>query len=204
MMKLTGFSLTDWIFFFSNDEKKKITKLLQHKEEDNFDVSFLMREFITWKLITAYLPIFTFLVALIINLVTINCPTTSFFKILNNGSLPIISFGIITSGVPYIMERLEKEQTDYHLIRRRVMAVALIFMFLTAILYILQTLEVVSTTYNYLSNIIITFLSLCGLVFSLTIGYKMFLLQSDTIQDYGQDVKNNVDNLINNSVTDLD
>ncbi len=201
-MNETGYKITDWIFFFSKEEKEKISNLLINTDDIKLDISKLSREFITWKLITVYLPIFTFLITFFINLFTTHCWITNIYNFFNNGSIPIISFGLITSGMPYIMEQLEKDQIHYQLIRRRVMAIAVIFMFLTSILYILQTLEVVSDSYNSQSKILITLLSICGLLFSLSIGFKMFLLQTNIIDDYELKIKKGV-NSLKDSLNDL-
>ena len=196
MMKLTGFMITDWIFFFHENEKKSLNDLLSNKKKSG-----LIEEFITWKLITAYLPAFTFILAFFFNFITNKYNYPNFYTFFNNGSLPIISFGIITAGMPYLMEQL-KDFPEFHLIRRRVMAIALVFLFLTATLYILQTLNVLSKTYDEFTNIAITTLSILGFIFSLSIGYKMFLLQSTTIEDYATMIQKETNNL-SNSLDDL-
>lgn len=188
-MKNTGFCLTDWLFFFNSIDKSKIKSLLNNEKNSG-----LQSEFITWKIITVFLPVVAFSLAFILNFITNAISITSFFKFFNNGSLPIIAFGILTSGMPYLLERLV-DFPEYHIIRRRVMALALVFLFLSAAFYILQTLEIITKSYSVCTNWILTILSFYSLAFSVTIGYKMYLLQSSNIIDYATDINTKVQDL---------
>ncbi len=120
-MVLHGFKLTEWVYLFDEKNKQALNRIVTNKK--NKDIK---HEFLTWQLITVLLPVVTFLFVFIFNMAT-----TNFFKfglvasankaisIFNNGSLPIISFGILTSGMPYLLEQL-KVYPEYHIIRRRV------------------------------------------------------------------------------------
>lgn len=196
-MDNTGYQLTDWIFFFNPKNKENLNRILS--AEKNKELS---EEFITWKLITVFLPLIPFVLVLVLNMSTNPDSTNLFFSFLNNGSLPIISFGIISSGMPYLLERLS-EFPEYHLIRRRVMAVSLFFLFLSAALYIFQTLYLFNVKINLITNIASLFLSLYVFTASGSIGYKMFILQSKNIPPYDEGVKDDVKGL-RNALDDLE
>jgi hypothetical protein len=192
-----GYRLTDWIFFFNPKNKEDLKRILS--AEKNKELS---EEFITWKLITVFLPLIPFVLVLVLNISTNTDSSNLFFSFVNNGSLPIISFGIISSGMPYLLERLS-EFPEYHLIRRRVMAVSLFFLFLSAALYIFQTLYLFNVKINLITNIASLFFSIYVLSFSGSIGYKMFILQSKNIPPYDEGVKEDVKGL-RNALDDLD
>lgn len=196
-MKKKGYILTDWFFFFGDKDKKNLDSILQNDKNKG-----LLEEFITWKLITVYLPLITFLLVVILNLLTNTFDANCFYSYMNNGSLPIISFGIITSGMPYLLEQL-KDFPDYQSARRRVMAISLFFLFLSASLYVIQTFSIISPLLNNLTKLLILIFSIYVFLFSSSIGYKMFLLQSKNITTYEEDVKDKVKDL-KDSVEDLD
>ena len=197
-MEKKGYLITDWIFFFNNKNKEDINKILADKSK-NKD---LLSEFITWKLITVFLPLLTFVIVLFLNLITSYSASNNYFSFINNGSLPIISFGILTSGMPYLLEQLQ-DYPEYHVVRRRVMSIALFFLFLSATLYILQTLTILQSGFSCFTNWILLILSVYVFLFSNTVGYKMFLLQSKNINEFSTDVNENVTNL-QSSVSDID
>jgi len=196
-MRNIGYILTDWIFFFSEDNHDDIQKITtSSKNQDFFD------EFVTWKLIIAFLPLIPFIIVVVINVLTNPLDLNSFYAFFNNGSLPIISFGIISSGMPYLLEQL-KEFPQYHTIRRRVMAISLIFLFLSAALYILQTLSVVNSVINCVTSFASMILAICVYFFSNSVGYKMFMLQSKHIESFEDGISGQVETL-QNSLDDLD
>ena len=196
-MKEKGFKLTDWVFFFGKNDKKNLDSILYNQNNKG-----IIEEFITWKLLTVYLPLVTFLLVLILNLSTNNFDISCFYSFINNGSLPIISFGIISSGMPYLLEQL-KDFPDYQSARRRVMAISLFFLFLSASLYIIQTFSIISTNLNNLSRFLILIFSIYIFLSSSSIGFKMFLLQTKNIKSYDEDLTDNVD-VLKDSVGDLD
>lgn len=192
-----GYSTTDWIFFFDEKSNKNLNDILTNDKNKG-----LKEEFITWKLITVFLPLLTFLLVVLLNLLTIDCKTETFYGFVNNGSLPIISFGIITSGMPYLLEQLQNFP-DFQATRRRVMAISLFFLFLSASLYILQTLSIISNQFTNWTRFVLLVISIYIFLFSCSIGYKMFLLQSKNIKDFDEEIKDNLKGL-NTSVDDLE
>jgi hypothetical protein len=196
-MESIGFKITDWIFFFDKKNKENLSLILSHPKNKD-----LKGEFVTWKLITVILPVITFLIVLILNIFSnLNSPEL-FFQFVNNGSLPIISFGVLTSGMPYLLEQLQTFP-DFHVIRRRVMAIAIIFLFLSASLYILQTLHLISEKINCVTSVFLLLGSIYVFFYSSSIGYKMFLLQSKNIISLPEQMEEKVKDL-KNAVDDLD
>ncbi len=196
-MKKATYSQIDWIYFFDKSDESNFEKIFSNPKNTG-----LSSELVTWKLITVSLPVVTFLSVAILNVLTnINQPGL-FLGFLNNGSLPIISFGIITSGMPYLLEQLQ-DYPDFHIIRRRIMAIALIFLFLSASLYIVQTLFIINTKLNYITSFILLITSIFVFFFARSIGVKMFVLQSRNIIGLADDIVNNVQNL-QNAIEDLE
>jgi hypothetical protein len=194
-MNNTGYRLTDWIFFFNVRNRRDIADLMNEDDEEN-DIP---GEFITYKLITVFLPVVPYMIVLLLNiLLNAECSST-WFTFVNNGSLPIISFGIISAGMPYLLEQLE-EYPNFHIIRRRVMAVAMIFLFLTAAMYIFQTIS--GLRLGALTNWTSFILSAYIFFFCASIGYKMFILQSKNIKSFAGNIRDGVEQR-QNDVQDL-
>lgn len=196
-MKKATYSQIDWIYFFDKSDESNFEKIFSNPKNTG-----LSSELVTWKLITVSLPVVTFLSVAILNVLTnINQPGL-FLGFLNNGSLPIISFGIITSGMPYLLEQLQ-DYPDFHIMRRRIMAIALIFLFLSASLYIVQTLFIINTKLNCITSFIMLITSIFVFFFARSIGVKMFVLQSRNINGLADEIENNVQNL-QNAIEDLE
>ena len=196
-MEQIGYKITDWIFFFNQRNKRNLDRILSHPLNRD-----LKGELVTWKLITVILPVVTFLVVLILNITTNIDKPVLFLQFMNNGSLPIISFGILTSGMPYLLEQLQT-YPDFHVIRRRVMAIAMIFLFLSASLYTLQTLHIINQSLNCWTSLLLLVASIYVFFFSSTIGFKMFALQSRNITSLPEEMEQNIQDL-QNAVEDLD
>ena len=195
-MRNIGYHVTDWIFFFSKENSENIDKIFRETND-----KYLKDEFVTWKLITCMLPLVPFIFVLAINILTNLNSETLFYSFVNNGSLPIISFGIISSGMPYLLEKLG-EFPEYHSIRRRIMVISIIFLFLSSALYIVQTLYILSLYLTCISNALSLFLSLYIYLFSNSIGYKMFILQSKNIPSFDEKLKEKVEDL-RDAISDL-
>lgn len=126
-------------------------------------------------------------------------------SVFNNGSLPIIAFGIISAGIPYLMEKIENQSRrkgnkidkndidELHIIRRRIMSLATIFLFLTSGLFILQSiLPNIQTRNNFFIDFISFTLAIIFSWFSVSIGVKMYLVQGAFIVK--ADFKETIDN----------
>lgn len=196
-MQNTGYQLTDWIFIFNTKNKEDLNRILVYDKNKE-----LPDEFKTWKLITVFLPLLTFLLVFVLNIITNICYLDKYVSFFNNGSLPIISFGILTSGMPYLLEVMENHP-DYHIVRRRVMSIALFFLFLSASLYILQTLSIIQNSFSLLTNLFLAVVSIYVFFSSNSVGYKMFLLQSKNIPPFDDKINKGVNDL-KNSTNDME
>jgi hypothetical protein len=188
---MIGFKTTDWIFFFNEEQSNNINKVANNPK--------FKSDFKTWIIISVALPFLTYLFAAFINFLLGNGLCTfmdNWHKILINGSLPIISFGIISSGVPFLMDEVTGANSPYQKIRKRVMSVALLFLFLTSGLYILQTLEIVVDNLSQAASIIIFFFSIYITAFSISVGFKMYLLQGSILSNIGETIVDNRNDLI--------
>lgn len=185
------------MFFFGDREKGNFKNILTNKENKGLE-----EEFITWKLLTVFLPLITFIAVVILNLMISGWEIECFYSFFNNGSLPILSFGIISSGMPYLLEQL-KEFPDYQATRRRVMALSMFVLFLSASLYILETLSTISTQSGMGFKTTIFISSIYIFLAASSIAYKMFLLQSRNIKEYAEDIREGVDDL-KAAVSDLE
>ncbi len=63
-MNKTGFRLTDWIFFFNVKNRQDLDGLISEDNQEN-DIP---GEFITYKLITVFLPVVPYTIVLLLNI----------------------------------------------------------------------------------------------------------------------------------------
>lgn len=169
--------LTEWVFFFTDEQKETIGANVNKNTHD----------LKSWLLFTIVLPFLTYFFAVIMNLLV--TPTSQLCKswasIVNNGSLPIVAFGILSSGVPYLMEQMKINDDKIYHLRKRVMAIATVFMFLTSGLFLFQSISPNTVQLNNFQNITIFLLSVIFAWFAISTGIKMYLLQSDLNTDFG-------------------
>lgn len=207
-MKILQFTITEWLFWFTSKHEIKIKNLYKAHEEDSK----------TWFIFSILLPFLTYLFSIVANLMIIPfCELgEKWSSILNNGSLPIIAFGVISAGIPYLMEKIENrniqgreienkqivddsrvEFDEFHTIRKRVMAVATLFLFLTSGLFIFQSISPnISKTTSFFSSFLSFALSIIFAWFSASIGVKMYLLQGSFIGgDFSNSMKESRNNL---------
>jgi len=158
----------------------------------------------SWTLFTVILPLITFLFVAAINILYTNCLCSSWGKIFNNGSLPIIAFGVISSTIPYLVEKLrsesnEKLDVDNNVeifdLRKRALAFATVLLFITAGLFIVQSLNFVEN--NDTKNIIFLISAIIITFLSAIVGRAMFLLQSVYVANEGfeESVEANVEQI---------
>lgn len=183
-MNKTGYLITDWIFFFTNRHRNNLMALVAEDDENE-----IPGELINYKLISVWLPVVPYAIVTLLNILINIHAISTWFAFVNNGSLPIISFGIVSAGMPYLLEKLE-EYPNFYVMRRRVMGVSLVFLFLTAAMYIFQTIS--GLKLNILTNVVSLILSLYIFLFCASIGYKMFILQSKNIQTFAGNVRDGV------------
>jgi len=168
--------MRNWFFFFNEEQELKVNQL----RTDNYE------NFKTWFIFTAFLPLLPFIIAVLIHVLIDGM--TNWGKTINNGSIPIISFGIVSSGIIFLMEKLKKDDYIIEHIKRRVMAIAVVLLFLTASLFIFENLidklfvsEDQCLFINSLQHGAMFIASLVCLWFSIRIGQNMFFLQKQII-----------------------
>lgn len=135
-----------------------------------------LEELKSWTLFTVVLPLTTFTVAVFINSLLSKCFLSEWSKFLNNGSLPIISFGIISSALSYLVDKLSGNNNTIFELRKRVTAVAVLLLFITSSLFILQSASFVEI--SPIIQLIILIVSILFTIYSVQLGKLMFILQS--------------------------
>lgn len=156
-----------WFLLLNNDQKDKILKL----GEDN------KVEYKTWFIFSIVLPLAPFIISILISFLLVG--NFKWGLIINNGSLPIISYGFITSGIVYLMERINNKELIHYQLRERIMSFSVLFLFLNSAIFIFETTnkELLTTIQH---QIILVF-SLLVFYYSLQTSKVMFLLQKKVL-----------------------
>lgn len=178
----------DLVFAFNSSQQKKLEDIRKNEQ--------IREDLKSWTIFTITLPIVTFCLAAAMNILLSRCISNEWGKILNNGSLPIIAFGIVSSAVSYLVEQLKSSDPTVHELRKRVMAVSLLLLFITASLFLFQSLTVVSERMNTFHHFIVFLMSLLVAVYSVKLGRKMYLLQSSFNENYADQQNDRVDDMI--------
>lgn len=181
------FTLKKWmrwtsntLFFLTKTQKKQFNTIKYVNIED----------YKTWTIYSIVLPLAAYIFAFLVNLIYLlnhPCELTikNIFSTFNNGSLPIIAFGIVSSGIPYLMEVIENTAVSkwdiISNLRKKVMAVSVVFLFLTSALYILQSMNRNLIYISGVQEVVIFAVTLFILILACSTGGKMFLLQKSTI-----------------------
>ena len=168
----------DWAYSFQEPQISTLKNLYKKNNDDLW----------SWTLVTAILPLLTFTFAVFINLFFLDLNKSIIQQIgemTNNGSLPIIAFGIVSSSVSYLVERLklekEEDESGVFAIRKRTMAVATILLFLSSGLFLLESIKVISNMFRECHHIILFAISIVISVYAVAVGRKMFVLQSNMV-----------------------
>jgi len=166
--------MRNWFFFFNEEQRVKIDQL----RNENYE------EFKTWFIFTVFLPLLPFFISMFIHVLIDGF--NDWGRILNNGSIPIISFGIISSGIIFLMEKLKKDDLIIEYLKRRVMAIAVVMLFITAALFIFQSLvdklfNTECSLINFWQHAIMFIISVICLVLAARVGQNMFFLQKQII-----------------------
>lgn len=149
-----------------------------------------IEDFKVWFIYAAILPLATYVFAFFVNFIFLlnhPCKLTvkNVFAILNNGSLPIIAFGIVSSCTPFLMEMIEIEDKETKSViselRKKIMSLSVLMLFFTSALYILQSINRDFIFLSGYQEVIIFSSTIVILILSISNGGKMFLLQKDTI-----------------------
>jgi hypothetical protein len=152
----------------------------------------------SWTVFTIVLPLVTFLFAAGINLLYTSCIYSTWGKMFNNGSLPIIAFGILSSAVPYLVEKIQlrqPEESEVYDLRKRTLAFAVVLLFITAGLFIVQSINFVENT--QVVNTVLLVFAVVATILAVKVGRVMFLLQSAYANTFQEDVGEKVDAMKN-------
>jgi hypothetical protein len=172
----------NWYLFLNDEQENHLSTL---KTENNIP-------FITWILFSIILPLAPFLISILINFLLIGF--CDWGKILNNGSLPIISYGFITAGIVYIMEKINNDNPVVFQLRERIMPIAVLLLFINSSIFILQTS--VKETLNGTQHLIVLLTSAIVFYFSLRVSQNMFFLQRKIADgDYAKDLRDEANNI---------
>lgn len=158
------------------DFSKEQNDIIRDIKADNAE------ELKSWTLFAVKLPLLTFIFAAIINSLLSNYFIDEWSKFLNNGSLPIISFGIVSSALSYLVDKLSGNNDIIFELRKRVTAVSLILLFVTSSLFILQSSSFVIIP--SVVHVIILLVSVFFTIYSVQLGKLMFVLQSSFANAY--------------------
>ena len=137
-----------------------------------------------WFYITVLLNISPFLVSVMFE-AAVN--SGNVLCILNNGSLPILTIGILATNLVYLNENTpdisnKNEREGIDGLKGKVLVVAVLILIVSAFLYFAQSNFVNSFNGNQLKYSLYT--SVILFVYSVSCGRKMFLLQKETMKDY--------------------
>lgn len=76
------------------------------------------------------------------------------------------------------------------------MAVALLFLFLTASVYIFQTVSLIADRLEPAGSGLVLLVSIIISLFSISVGFKMFLLQSSFQKGIDEEIRNNTSTMV--------
>ncbi|MER0441598.1 hypothetical protein [Emticicia sp. W12TSBA100-4] len=167
------FWIWNWIFVPSEKQKNLIYSLQQNNSSQSQK----------WFFIVVVLNLFPFIIASIIERIL---HSDNFLCFLNNGSIPILSFGILATNFFYLIENVPENDPEYREIyenmKLKVTVVTIILLFISTILYIFQSnfINYFLPQYYTLSIVISTVI----LIYSVSGGRKMFLLQNKFLLDF--------------------
>lgn len=165
----------------------------EHNKEFDEIRSKNIEELKSWTIFTIALPIATFTSVAILNLFLSKSINTEWHRFVNNGSLPIIAFGIISSAISYLVEQLNAAKSHIFDMRKRITAVGLLLLFLTSILFLVQSITVF--TFNQSQNTILLGVTILLTLYSIKLGRHMYLLQSNFVKGYSESIVYNVENM---------
>ena len=161
---------------FLNKDLRDQLNLIQDKNKEQYK---------TWIIFSVIIPFATYIISIVVTFLISGLKDWE--KIVNNGSLTIISLGLLTSGVPYLLEKLDKHNTGIDLIRSRAMAFAMVLIFLSSAWSIFQTTSLALFSscpfINTLQNITVLIIGIAIFAYSFCVSLNMFLLQKKAVEE---------------------
>lgn len=122
--------------------------------------------------------------------------------LLNNGSLPILSIGVLATNLVYLNENVpdindKGTQDGIDGLKGKILVVSILIIIISAALYFAQSNFVSSFDASQLRYSLIASAAL--FVYAISCGRKMFLLQNETMKDYKAEMDAQRAALINNA-----
>jgi hypothetical protein len=163
------------ILFLNED----LQKTLRHLQKNN------TQQYKTWIIFSVIIPLATYIISIAVNVLISGL--TDWEKVVNNGSLTIISLGLLTSGVPYLLEKLDKDDENIDIIRGRAMAIAMVLIFLSSAWSIFQTTSLalfsICPFIKNIQNLVTLVVGVLIFLYSAHVSLNMFLLQKKAIEN---------------------
>ena len=118
--------------------------------------------------------------------------TINIIRLINNGSIPLICYSIILSGVGFI---LDKTTPEHPALRRKVLGIGILLLFISVTLYTLLTS--LNSTIKDTGHFVLLLISVFVMYNAVKITYTMVLLQNKVVNDFAKSVKKSRDGLVN-------
>jgi uncharacterized membrane protein YadS len=157
----------NWLFFFTSAERDELNR---YKEvaRGSLTVWFI------FSILGSLLPV---IIAFITNLL-INNPC-NWLQYINNGAIPIVSYSIIVSAIFYL---LDSTQPALEVIRKKVLGISIILLFVNISLLTLLTVN--QNTLGVIRTMIIFIATILFLCLSIYAGRTMVMLQKSIINNF--------------------
>ena len=174
------FGLFNFPFLYSISEFNVLFWLSSHHRKKT----------VQWFLISVLLNLVPFLVSILIAYLT---DPDNLLCFINNGSLPIIAFGIVATNLVYLIENISTERETYSNLKNSTLIFSVILIFPAAILYVFQSNLLEHFTPVHLK--ISLWVSIFIFIMSVVMGKKMFLLQNKLVSLFEERFKDQMDKL---------
>lgn len=161
------FWLRNWIFLPDAEEVNELQSLSTANK----------KRIRNWVIFSVGLPFLPVIVTFLINVLFEGFQ----LEFLVTGSIPIVAFGIISSNISYLTERLSKTSKVVEIMKKRILGVGVLILFLLVCVFVVESvvkfdLKDRERTYLFISSMILLF-------YSISIGIKMFLFQDESVKN---------------------
>ncbi len=109
--------------------------------------------------------------------------TCNWLKYINNGAIPLVSYGIIISGIYYL---IESTKPDHEFLKKKVLGIAIILLFISISLFTFLSLTNIPLSRCKLELMLA--LSIIFGLFAAEISSIMVLMQKSIVQGYDETV----------------
>jgi hypothetical protein len=126
---------------------------------------------------------------------------SNFLCLLNNGSLPILSIGVLATNLVYLNENVpeisnKNTRDGIDGLKSKIFVVSVLILIVSAALYFAQSnfigsFNSIQLRYSLIASAVL-------FVYAISCGRKMFLLQKETMKDYKEEIDAQRQSLTNN------